>query len=66
LSRNIHHLTVLLRQDSVWAAEGYREMLDSVTAEVRRHLRIAADALADLRPKHATPIPRLSDEKEHG
>lgn len=65
LSRNINHLTMLLRQSSVRAAQEYREMLDSLTAEVRRHLRIAADALADLRPKHATPKPRLSQERGH-
>ncbi len=66
LRRNIHHLTLLLRQNSVWAAEQYREMLDSLAVEVRRHLRIAADALADLRPKHATSKPRLPHENGHG
>lgn len=65
LSRNINHLTMLLRQSSIRAAQEYREMLDSLTAEVRRHLSIAADALADLRPKHATPKPRPSQEREH-
>ena len=55
LSRNIHHLTSLLRQGSVRAAQEYRVMLDSLTDEVRRYLKVAADALADLRPRHAVP-----------
>ena len=51
LSRNIHHLTTLLGHGSFRAAEEYREMLDSLKFEVRRHLKVAADALADLRPR---------------
>jgi hypothetical protein len=51
LSRNIHHLTTLLRQGAVQAAAEYREMLDTLEVEVRRHLKVAASALADLRPR---------------
>ena len=68
LSRNIHHLTTLLRQGSARAVQEYLEMLDSLAAEVRRHLKVAADALADLRPKHAVPAePRRTPtvEKQH-
>jgi hypothetical protein len=68
LSRNIHHLTALLRQGSFRAAEEYREMLDSLKVEVRRHLKVAADALADLRPRYGrTAGPQRGDatEKRH-
>jgi len=69
LSRNIHHLTTLLRQDSVLAAREYREMLRSLKVEVRRHLRVAADALLDLSPRRVVTDRRRgrSDgEKHHG
>ena len=51
LSRNIHHLTTLLRQGNVRPALVYREMLDALAGDVRRHLTLAASALADLRPR---------------
>lgn len=50
LSRNIHHLTTLLRQGEVLAAQQYRRMLDTLGADVRAHLGLAASTLADLRP----------------
>jgi hypothetical protein len=50
LSRNIHRLTVLLRQANVEPARPYREMLDTLGDDVRRHLELAARALADLLP----------------
>jgi post-segregation antitoxin (ccd killing protein) len=53
LSRNIHHLAALFRQGTVQAAREYTAMLDSLRDEVRRHLRVAAEALADLRPRRA-------------
>jgi hypothetical protein len=53
LSRNIHRLTALLRQASVEPARPYREMLDTLAADVRRHLELAARALADLQPRGA-------------
>lgn len=53
LSRNIHHLATLLRQGSVLAAREYAEMLASLTVEVRRHLRVAADALMDMSPRRS-------------
>lgn len=51
LSRNIHLLTVLLRQANVEPARAYREMLDTLAGDVRRHLDLAARALSDLQPR---------------
>lgn len=51
LSRNLYHLTALLRKGSMLAAEQYTGMLDSLRADVRGHLQVAADALAGLRPR---------------
>jgi hypothetical protein len=50
LSRNLHHLTNLLRQGQVRAAMEYREMLDTLGVDVREHLVVAASLLAELRP----------------
>jgi hypothetical protein len=51
LSRNIHGLTALLRQANVEPARPYREMLDTLAGDVRRHLELAARVLADLQPQ---------------
>ena len=51
LSRDIHHLTSLLRQGNVRAAQEYRERLDTLAGDVRGHLALAAGVLADLRPR---------------
>ena len=51
LSRNIHHLTSLLREGNVRPALVYRDMLDTLAGDVRRHLTLAASALADLQPR---------------
>jgi hypothetical protein len=50
LSRNIHHLTTLLRQGEVRAAQEYRRLLDTLGGDVRAHLSLAASILAELRP----------------
>jgi hypothetical protein len=50
LSRNIHHLTHLLRQGDVVPALAYRDMLNSLDGDIRRHLVLAASVLAELRP----------------
>ena len=50
LSRNIHHLTTLLRQGEVRAAQEYRGMLDTLGGDVRAHLSLSASTLAELRP----------------
>ena len=57
LSRNIHHLTSLLRQGNVRPALEYREMLDTLAGDVRGHLTLAAGVLADLRPRSRSAEP---------
>lgn len=54
LSRNIRHLTVLLRQGEVRAAQEYRRMLDTLGDDVRTHLDLASSTLAELRPARAS------------
>jgi hypothetical protein len=51
LSRNIHHLATLLRQGEFGPARVYREMLDTLARDIRRHLVLASGVLADLRPR---------------
>lgn len=51
LSRDIHHLTSLLRQGNVRAAQEYRERLDTLAGDVQRHLSLASGVLANLRPR---------------
>lgn len=51
LSRDIHHLTSLLRQGNVRAAQEYRERLDTLVGDVRNHLSLASGVLACLRPR---------------
>jgi hypothetical protein len=51
LSRNIHHLTSLLREGNVRPALVYRDMLDTLAGDVRGHLTLASKLLADLRPR---------------
>lgn len=48
LSRNLHALTRLLTQANVEQARVYREMLDTLEGDVRRHLVFASGALAAL------------------
>lgn len=50
LSRNVHRLTVLLRQANVEPARQYRDMLDTLAVDVRSHLELAAAVLAALQP----------------
>jgi hypothetical protein len=50
LSRNLHHLTGLLRHGSVRAAQEYRSMLETLDADVRNHLALASEILAQLQP----------------
>jgi hypothetical protein len=51
LSRNIHQLTKLLRQGEVGPALVYRDMLNTLDGDIRRHLVLASGVLADLRPR---------------
>ena len=57
LSRNIHHLTSLLREGNVRPALEYREMLDTLSGDVHGHLTLAASVLADLRPRSRSTEP---------
>lgn len=50
LSRNVHHLAVLLRQGQARAAREYRAMLDTLALDLRRHLELASRVLVALRP----------------
>lgn len=59
LSRNINHLTALLRKGEVRPAQEYRRMLDTLGDDVRQHLRLAASVLAELRP--ARPSTKSGD-----
>ena len=58
LSRNIYHLTHLLRQSELGPALYYRDMLDTLSGDMRRHLALASGVLADLRPRHQPPSQR--------
>jgi len=57
LSRNVHRLVALLRQANVEPARPYREMLDTLAGDVRRHLELAAHVLADLQPQRRSARP---------
>lgn len=50
LARDLRHLTLLLRQGEVRAAQEYRRLFDTLGDDVRAHLRLAARVLADLKP----------------
>jgi hypothetical protein len=50
LSRDINHLTQLLRRGSTDAARQYAERLETLEADVRSHLALAAATLAELAP----------------
>ena len=54
LSRDIRHLTKLLREGNVYAALEYRDMLMALDGDIRRHLMLASGVLADLRPRRPT------------
>lgn len=54
LSRNINHLTALLRKGEVRPAQEYRRMLDTLGDDVRAHLVLAASVLAELRPTRSS------------
>jgi hypothetical protein len=54
LSRDISHLTALLRRGEVRAAQEYRQRLDTLGDDVRAHLSLAAGVLADLRPARSS------------
>ncbi len=51
LSRHIRDLTTLLGRGDVRAARPYREMLDALDGDLRRHLALVSRTLAELRPR---------------
>jgi hypothetical protein len=51
LSRDITRLTLMLRQGNLESAKQYRHLLDTLDADVRAHLDLAAAVLADLAPR---------------
>ena len=56
LSRNVHQLTLLLREGSSRAAQEYRVMLETLANDVREHLQLASTVLAELRPRRAPGV----------
>lgn len=62
MSRDINHLTQLLRQGSIAAAKAYAARHETLDRDVRSHLALAATVLADLSamrwPAHPTSDPR--------
>ena len=53
LSRDIRHLTRLLREGNVRAALEYRDMLGTLDGDVRRHLMLASRVSANLQPRRS-------------
>jgi len=51
LSRSIRHLTHLLAEGAVRAAQEYRPMLERLDADMRIHLALASAVLAEVRPR---------------
>lgn len=51
LSRSIFHLSTLLRQAELAPAMAYRDMLDTLSGDVRRHLDLASGVLTELVPR---------------
>ncbi|MBZ8143168.1 hypothetical protein CLD22_25275 [Rubrivivax gelatinosus] len=60
MSRNIAHLAALLRHGTVDAAKQYRESLDMLNKDVRTHLALSAEVLAERRPQTLPTISRRS------
>jgi signal transduction histidine kinase len=60
LGRSLRHLSDLLRQGSVRAAQEYRDRLDTVAGDVQRHLEVASAVLVDLQPSRTATavVPR--------
>lgn len=53
ISRDIYHLTQLLRHGETRPAQEYRQRLDGLDADVRQHLDRSAAVLAELAPPQA-------------
>lgn len=50
LSRNVHQLAALLSAGDVQQALAYRDLLDRIADDVRKHLLLAAQTLANMQP----------------
>lgn len=61
LSRSLTRLVALLAQGDVSAARPYRQLLDTVDADVRSHLWLASKAL-----KSSTPSVPIASRRSHG
>jgi hypothetical protein len=59
LSRNIHRLANLLGQGEVGPALEYRDMVNTLEGDIRRHLVLAAGVLADPRPRSVRHARRI-------
>lgn len=64
LSRNVHHLTSLLNQGSVRAAQVYRDTLDDLTKKVHEHLALASALLVDLQPGRSNQGPVHEESRQ--
>lgn len=64
LSRSIHRLTNLLRQGDMVPALAYRDMLNALDGDIRRHLVLAAGVLAELCPRSVRHTRRLGPTSE--
>jgi hypothetical protein len=62
LNRNVRHLTELLSRGSVKPAQEYRAMLDTIGADVRRHLSLVGAGLQVLLP--GLPARALNSKRE--
>jgi hypothetical protein len=54
LAKNVHHLAALIRLGSVRAAQEYQAVLVDLEADVRNHLALSAEVLAQLQPRRAS------------
>jgi hypothetical protein len=63
LSRDIHHLTVLLKAGDIDAARPYRALLDTLDGSVRAHLAKATCTLTDLSVEAKAARPRQPSQR---
>lgn len=57
ISRSIRDLTAMLRRGDVIAARPYRDMLDALDGDLRRHLALVSRTLVELRPRGGIEAP---------
>ena len=66
LIRQISHLRALLKLGSVSAALEYADMLSGLRQEVKNHLKLAGEVLAEMRRRPSSPGRRADDPQEKG